>query len=168
MIRDPELIRIGTRASALALRQSSLVREALLSCHPGLHVEIVHIRSHGDIDRDTTISAHGMTGVFTRRLEQALIDGTIDVAVHSLKDLPSQLSVGLTLAAFLPREDARDVLISDTSSTMASLPEAPLVATGSPRRRAQVLLQRPRARFVEIRGNIETRIARFRERRSRL
>ena len=158
-----ERIRIGSRASTLALWQSNAVGERLCAAHPRLQVSIVEIESDGDIDRTTPFAALGMTGVFTRRLERALLRDEIDVAVHSLKDLPSEMPNGLVLGAFLPREDARDVLITEAGAGLDALPELPLIATGSPRRRAQILLHRTDARFAGIRGNIETRLSRYRD-----
>ena len=159
----PVGLRIGARASALARWQSTFVRDSLTERHPEIDIEIIDITTDGDLDRNSPYSSLGMTGVFTKRIEVALHEQAIDLAVHSLKDLPSELASGLVLGAFLPRADPRDVLISEYGPTLSSLPDSPILATGSPRRKAQVLLQRPDAQFVDIRGNVETRLKRFRE-----
>jgi hydroxymethylbilane synthase len=152
-------IRIGARGSALSLAQTGLVATAL-----GRHaeVEVVPIRTSGD--RLSRAEAP-MTGkdLFTREIDEALLEGRIDVGVHSLKDLPSVLPDGLVLAAVPPREDPSDVLISRDSHSLESLPRGARVGTSSPRRRAQILTARPDAEVIESRGNVDTRIRRLRE-----
>lgn len=153
-------LRLGTRGSELALAQSGHVAQALRDAWPGLEVELVVIRTTGDAHQDKALSAFGGKGVFTKELEDALLGGTVDFAVHSLKDLPSVLPAGLTLAPTPKREDPRDCLIG---SRLEDLPEGARVGTGSPRRRAQLLARRPDLRCLEIRGNLPTRVRKWRE-----
>ena len=132
------MIRVGTRGSALALAQAGLVRAGL-----GADAEIVPMRTEGDRLVDATLAVGGGKGLFVREIEEALLRGQIDVAVHSLKDLPTEPPAGLALVAFLPREDARDVLVALRSVTLDDLPPGAVVGTSSPRRRALVLAARP-------------------------
>ncbi|HLH25057.1 MAG TPA: hydroxymethylbilane synthase [Chloroflexota bacterium] len=152
------LLRLGTRGSQLALRQADLVREALLAQHPGLTVELEIITTHGDRAADVPLQRMSGQGVFARAIEEALLDGRIDVAVHSLKDLPSVETPGLEIAAVPPREDARDALVSRGDLSFAALPAGARVATGSPRRAAQLKAARPDLQIVDIRGNLDTRL----------
>ncbi len=155
---DGTKIRIGTRKSRLALWQAEAARTALSSRFPDIEFEIVKISSHGDSDLTTSLGNMSMTGIFTTRLEEALRRKEVDVAVHSLKDVPTQLDEGFVLAAMLPREDARDALIGKGAVAIAELPRNAVVATGSIRRRSQILISRPDIRFAEMRGNVETRL----------
>lgn len=152
-------IRIGARGSALSLAQTALVAAAL-----GRHaeVEVVPIRTSGD---RLSHAEAPMTGkdLFTREIDDALLEGRIDVGVHSLKDLPSLLPDGLVLAAVPPREDPSDVLVSRDRRRLESLPRGARVGTSSPRRRAQILAARPDLEVVEARGNVDTRIRRLQE-----
>ena len=153
-------IRIGTRGSPLALAQARMVRGALAAAH-GLSedaLEIVTIRTSGDRIQDRPLSEAGGKGLFTREIEEALLSGAIDLAVHSAKDMPTLLPDGLMLAASLPREDARDVFISRTAPTLRELPQAAVVGTASLRRQAMVQRLRPDIRVVPLRGNVETRL----------
>ena len=152
-------IRIGGRGSQLSLVQLDLVAAALAD---RADVEIVSFRTTGD--RLSRLDA-AMTGkdLFTREIDEALLDGRVDVAVHSLKDVPSQLPLGLVLAAVPVREDPSDVLVSREASSFAGLPAGSQVGTSSPRRRAQVLLSRPDLEVTDARGNVDTRIRRLRE-----
>lgn len=159
----PNRIRIGTRASTLALWQARAAQAALRERHPDIEFELVEISSHGDGDRETPLIRMGTVGIFTKRLEEALLRNEIDVAVHSLKDMPTALPPGLALAAFLPREDPRDALVSRGETRISALRHGAVVATGSIRRRAQISALRPDIRFEEVRGNIETRLRKFRE-----
>lgn len=154
-------IRIGARGSALSLAQTELVARAL---RDGAEVEVVPIRTTGD--RLSRLEA-AMTGkdLFTREIDEALLEGRIDLGVHSLKDLPSRLPDRLTLAAVPRREDPSDVLVSRERRTLESLPPRARVGTSSARRRAQVLAARPDADVLEARGNIDTRIRRLEENR---
>ncbi len=154
-------IRVGTRGSALALAQSAQIEAALRAAHRGVSVERVIVQTEGDRRRRASLLAIGGQGVFTRELELALLDGEIDVAVHSLKDLPSTVPDGLCVAATPPREDPRDLFISASHATLATLPEGARVGTGSLRRRAQLRALRPDLDMQDIRGNVDTRLAKL-------
>ncbi len=156
-------LRIGTRSSALALWQTHWVRQRLEAAHPGLRVELVEIQTTGDKILDAPLAKIGDKGLFTREIERALLDGEIDLAVHSLKDLPTVLPEGLTLGAVSEREDPRDALVSKGATSLDDLPRGGTVATGSLRRRAQLLHARPDLRVVDIRGNVQTRLRKFDE-----
>ena len=152
-------LRIGTRASDLALTQSGQVGEALVAGTDHA-VELVHVSTHGDRDRISPLAQIGGTGVFVTAVRQALLDGTVDVVVHSCKDLPTQPLEEITLAAMPVREDPRDALCARDGLTLAELPVGAKVGTGSPRRAAQLLRARPDLDVVGIRGNVETRLRR--------
>jgi hydroxymethylbilane synthase len=152
-------LRLATRGSALALTQSRTVAAALEAAHAGLGVELVILKSTGDQRTDVPLSSAGGMGLFTKELEQALLRGEADLAVHSLKDLPTQVAPGLALAAITAREDWRDAWLSAASPSPWQLPEGAVVGTGSPRRRAQLAVKRPDLGFVEFRGNVDTRLA---------
>jgi hydroxymethylbilane synthase len=155
-------LRIGTRASALALWQARHV-EALIRARPGAPaVELVHIRTSGDAQREIPLWQAQGRAFFTREIDEALTAGTIDVAVHSLKDLPTTLAAGITLAAALEREDPRDALLSRHGGSLAELPPGARIGTSSLRRRAFIARARPDAMPVELRGNVPTRIERLR------
>ncbi|MDE2138048.1 MAG: hydroxymethylbilane synthase [Gammaproteobacteria bacterium] len=155
-------LRIGTRASALALWQARHV-EALIRARPGAPaVELVHIRTTGDAQRDVPLWQTEGRAFFTREIDEALAAGTIDVAVHSLKDLPTTLAPGTTLGATLAREDPRDALLTRAGSTLAQLPPGARVGTSSLRRRAFLARLRPDAVPAELRGNVPTRLERLR------
>jgi hydroxymethylbilane synthase len=157
-----KILRLGTRKSALALAQSGAVARALEAAHPGLAVELVPIVTRGDRYRGE-LAAVGGKGLFTRELEAGLAAGDLDLAVHSLKDLPAALPTGLAVAAFPPRADPRDALISEVASDLGGLPPGAVVLTGSLRRRAQLLLLNPRLEVAGVRGNVGTRLERWRE-----
>lgn len=148
-------LRIGTRASALATTQTGHVADELRAA--GHDCEIVHVTTEGDTNR-ASLSQIGGTGVFASALRDALKDGRIDVAVHSLKDLPTAPEPGLTIAAVTRREDPRDVLVARDGMSLHDLPHGALVGTGSPRRLAQLALARPDLRFRDLRGNVDSRI----------
>lgn len=153
-------VTIGSRSSALALWQSEHIAERLRSLHPELIVEIQKLKTTGDIILDSPLSKIGDKGLFTKELDRALLDQEIDIAVHSLKDVPTQLNEGLMLGAITEREDIRDVFISHPKKKYSSLNEVPMggkIATGSLRRRCQLLQHRPDLSIVEIRGNLNTR-----------
>lgn len=154
----PSLIRIGTRGSALALAQARRVGELLEAAHPGVAVEIVTIDTQGDRDKTSSLTVIGGQGVFTSAVQAELLAGHVDIAVHSAKDLPAVSPEGLVIAAFPEREDARDVLVSRHGSTLADLPEAPVIGTSSRRRAMELLALRPDARIHDLRGNIDTRL----------
>ena len=152
-------IRLGTRASRLARIQTDLVRKALARLGPTIEFRSVEISTEGDRDLRTPLPEIGGKGVFTQELEQALRDGTIDLAVHSLKDVPVDPSPGLTLAAVGMREDPREVWISAQGWTLATLPAGAKVGTCSTRRAAQLLVHRPDLQLAPLRGNVDTRVA---------
>ena len=152
-------IRIGTRASKLALAQSEAVARLLRDANPGVAVELVEITTRGDADRETPLSEGSSVGWFTTAIQQALLRNEIDIAVHSYKDLPTKRPDGLTIAAVPLRADPRDVLVSRSGQRLRDLPAGAVVGTSSPRRSAQILAGRPDLRVESIRGNVETRIA---------
>ncbi|MEN3039617.1 MAG: hydroxymethylbilane synthase, partial [Candidatus Kryptonium sp.] len=154
---------IGTRGSKLALWQTEFVKEKLSKVVPDLEFEIKIIKTTGDKILNSPLSKIGDKGIFTREIEIELLNGKIDMAVHSLKDLPTKLPDGLTIGAVTEREDVRDVLISRNNLKLVDLPLNSVIATGSLRRRAQLLNMRPDFQFVEIRGNIDTRFKKFDE-----
>ena len=157
-------LKLGTRGSPLALAQAHETRDRLMAAHglPEAAFEIVVIRTTGDdralIASDTPLKELGGKGLFTREIEQALLDGGIDLAVHSMKDMPVLQPEGLTLECYLPREDVRDAFVSPRFAGLADLPEGSLVGTSSLRRRAQVLAGFPHLKVVEFRGNVQTRL----------
>jgi hydroxymethylbilane synthase len=151
-------LRIGTRGSALALAQSSWVKRQIEEHMPEIQVELCTIRTSGDGFINAAIKEIGGKGIFTKEIEDALITGEIDLAVHSLKDLPAQLPSGLTLVAVPKREDARDVLISRSNAKLADLAQNARIGTGSLRRRAQLLAYRSDLQIAPVRGNIDTRL----------
>ena len=152
-----QVLRIGTRGSDLAMTQCKTVVDQLAAQHSGVDFKLIEISSRGDADRSSRLDQMGV-GVFTKALEDALLDGRIDVAVHSLKDMPSQLGSEFEIAAVTEREDPREVLINRWHCGFADMPVGARIGTGSPRRKAQVLGQRPDIVISEIRGNVPTRI----------
>lgn len=154
---------IGTRGSPLALAQVELVSGYLHQAHPGLEIQRHIIKTSGDKFADVSLATAGGKGLFTKEIEDQLLAGTIDIAIHSLKDLPTVLPPGLTLGAVPVREDPRDVFISKTCRTVDDLPKGAYVASSSVRRRAQLLARRPDLHIEEIRGNVDTRIRKLRE-----
>jgi hydroxymethylbilane synthase len=153
------VIRIGTRSSALALAQATSVATALRA--QGHESEIVPMRTEGDRLATARLAAVGGKGLFVREIEDALLAGSIDVAVHSLKDLPAELPDGLTLAAFPAREDPRDVMVTRRRGGIAGLPAGAIVGTSSPRRRALLLAARPDLAVEPLRGNVDTRLGKL-------
>ncbi len=154
------VLRVGTRASALALWQTNHVIEALERAWPHVRCERVPIRTLGDRVKDIPLPRIGDRGLFTREIEAGLREHTIDVAVHSLKDLPTENPEDLTVGAVLEREDPRDALVSRASCAFAALPPRARVGTSSIRRRAQLLAVRADLQIVDIRGNVPTRLER--------
>ena len=148
---------VGTRGSGLALRQTEGVVARLRDLHPGLTFELKTIRTSGDVRQDAPIASLGL-GVFTKAIEDALLAGDIDLAVHSLKDLPTKITKGLTIAATPVRADPRDILVNRWSLPLAKLPKKARIGTGSPRRQAQVRALRPNLQVLPIRGNVDTRL----------
>ena len=154
-------VRIGTRASALALWQAHHV-ESLIGSLPGAPaVELVHIKTEGDVRTDVPLWALQGKAFFTKEIDRALLAGEVDVAVHSLKDLSTVLEPGLELAATLPREDPRDALLTRDGAGLAELPPGARLGTSSLRRRAFVSRVRPDVQLLELRGNVPTRIERL-------
>jgi hydroxymethylbilane synthase len=158
-------LRIGTRGSPLALAQAAEVKARLIAAHPGRlepdAVEIVVIKTTGDQVQDRPLAEIGGKGLFTKEIEDALLDHRIDLAVHSMKDVPTVLPDGLEIACLLPREDPRDVLISADGTALADLPLGAVVGTASLRRQAQLKAQRPDLQIVPLRGNVGTRLAKI-------
>jgi hydroxymethylbilane synthase len=151
------IIRIGTRGSSLALKQTNSVIAALREKAPGTEFVVKQISSVGDQQADAPLESLGI-GVFTKTIETALLDGKIDVAVHSLKDLPTETTEGLLVMPVLEREDPRDILIDRWDKPLIDLPEGARIGTSSPRRAAQLRHGRKDVEFLPIRGNVETRI----------
>ena len=152
------MIRIGTRSSKLALAQAGEVSSLLEKAHPGIELELVHIRSSGDRDSATPLEILGGTGAFTKALEDELSRGTIDIAVHSAKDLPARMTAGLEIAAIPLRASPRDAWLSSSGMKTRDLEPGALVGTGSPRRRTQLLWLRRNLVVKSIRGNVDTRV----------
>ncbi|MCC5984866.1 MAG: hydroxymethylbilane synthase [Rhodobacteraceae bacterium] len=157
-------LKIGTRGSPLALAQAHETRARLMAAHglPEAAIEIVVIKTTGDdrflIEADKPLKDLGGKGLFTREIEAALLDGGIDIAVHSMKDMPVAQPEGLVLDCYLPREDVRDAFVSDKAAGIADLAPGMVVGTSSLRRRAQMLHRRPDLKVVEFRGNVQTRL----------
>jgi hydroxymethylbilane synthase len=151
-------ITIGTRGSALALWQSRHVARTIEEHHPDIHVELITIKTRGDKILDTPLAIIGGKGLFTKEIEDALLDGRADLAVHSMKDLPTELPEGLKLAATMKREDPRDVFISRDGRGLEELPAGAVIGTSSLRRKAFLLQRFPELQVVPIRGNVETRL----------
>jgi hydroxymethylbilane synthase len=154
------VLRIGTRGSPLALAQTGMVRDRIAAAH-GLaadRIEVRIIRTTGDMIQDRPLAEVGGKGLFTKEIEEALLAGTIDLAVHSAKDLPTVLPDGLAIVAVLPREDPRDVFISRKAKTLRELPAGAVIGTASLRRQAMVKRLRPDLAVVSFRGNVETRL----------
>ena len=170
MAQSRQLV-IGSRGSKLALIQANSVRALLLEAwaETDVTVSVEIIRTTGDREDESDLSAIGGQGVFTAEIERALVGGDIDVAVHSLKDLPTETPPELVIAATPARADVRDVIVTRSSpnpeavASLADLPPSACLATGSPRRRAQLLALRPDLRFIQIRGNVDTRIAKLQQ-----
>lgn len=153
-------IRIATRSSLQARTQSEVVGSLLAAAVPNLAVEYVFVDTKGDLDAATPLHQMGGQGVFVKEVQRAVIEGLADIAVHSAKDLPSMTADGLVIAAFGKRRTPNDALVG---STLAGLPRGATVATGSVRRRAQLMRVRPDLRFADLRGNIPTRLERVPE-----
>jgi hydroxymethylbilane synthase len=151
-------LRLGTRGSPLALAQSAGVAERLRALHPGLAVELVRIRTSGDRLLGRPLAAVGGKGLFVKEIEEALLRGEVDLAVHSAKDLPGELPPGLTLAAFPARADPRDAFLGRAGGRWVDLAEGAAVGTASLRRQAQLLHRRPDLKVLPLRGNVDTRL----------
>ena len=157
------ILRIATRASKLALWQANHVADQLRTHHPDLDIELVRLTSTGDVVRDRPLYEMGSIGTFTKEIQDGVLDGRADVAVHSLKDLPTEPHPSLTLASVPVRGPIGDALISPMHKSFADLPNGAKVATSSLRRKAQLLKARPDLQILDIRGNVETRIAKAKE-----
>jgi hydroxymethylbilane synthase len=158
-------LRIGTRGSPLALWQAHEVRRRLMAAHdlPEAAFAIVVIKVSGDLIQDRALREVGGKGLFTREIEEALAEGGIDIAVHSMKDMPTVQPPGLVLDCYLERADVRDGFVSPVAAGIAALPEGAVVGSSSLRRRAQLALRRPDLRLVEFRGNVQTRLRKLDE-----
>src|SRR5262245_51024667 len=155
-------LRIGTRGSPLALAQAEELKRRLGEAHPALRkagaVAIAVIKTTGDKVQDRKLMEIGGKGLFTKEIEEALLAGTIDCAIHSAKDMETFLPDGLIIGCILPREDPRDALFAKKAKSIADLPKGAVVGTSSLRRQAQLLARRPDLRVVSLRGNVETRL----------
>jgi len=160
-------INIGTRGSPLALAQAELLASALRHAHPHLAapeaISFVVITTTGDRIQDRPLSEVGGKGLFTKEIEEALLDGSIDAAVHSMKDMPTELPAGLVIPCLLPREDVRDAFFSRSGETIDTLPAGAVVGTSSLRRQAIILARRPDLKVVMFRGNVGTRLQKLQD-----
>lgn len=157
------VVRVATRKSALALAQTRALLSEIRALHPGLSVEEVQVTTTGDRIQDRTLSAIGGKGLFVKEIEEALLDGRADFAVHSLKDVPPELPSGLVLGCYPPREDPRDVLFTRSGLKLLELPPNSRVGTSSLRRRIQLELARPDLCVDVLRGNVDTRLRKCRD-----
>ena len=151
-------IRVGTRGSLLARTQTGMVVNSLREANPEIEFELVIVKTTGDKDQNTSLAQFGFQGVFIKELEEALFNKEIDLAVHSLKDVPHAIPSIMQIASYIKREDVRDVLISKDNAKLEELPLGAVVGTGSPRRQLQLRKIRPDFVFKELRGNIDSRI----------
>ena len=156
-----EQIRIATRKSPLALWQAGHVRDRLLALHPGLQVELLTMSTQGDRILDSPLAKIGGKGLFVKELEQSMLDGRADLAVHSMKDVPAELPAGLSIGAILEREDPRDAFVSSQYSNVDDLPEGAQVGTSSLRRQCQLRAWRPDLQILDLRGNVGTRLGKL-------
>ena len=153
------VIRIATRKSPLALVQAEIVRKKLMTAFPGIIAEIVPMNTTGDDNMNISLADIGGKGLFTKELEEGILSGKLDIAVHSLKDMETKLANGLVIGAVIEREDPRDALIAPKHKTLANLPLEACIGTSSLRRAALLKMMRPDLRIVPFRGNVATRIA---------
>lgn len=160
---QPSHIRIGTRASKLALAQSEEVKNRLLAVFPALTIDIVPMTTTGDAIQDKTLNEIGGKGLFTKEIEDALIKGEVDIAVHSMKDMPTTLPDGLIIPCLLEREDPRDAFISNADTGIDGLPLYAVVGTASLRRGAQIKAYRKDLEIIPFRGNVQTRLRKLSE-----
>ena len=156
-----EVLRIATRSSPLAVWQAEYVQKRLEALHPGLSVELVRIKTQGDKILDTPLAKIGGKGLFVKELEEAMMDGRADIAVHSMKDVPMELPEGMALPVICEREDPRDAFVSNHHDALMSLPEGARLGTSSLRRQAQVLANRPDLKVSSLRGNVQTRLGKL-------
>lgn len=155
------LVKLGTRKSPLALAQAQLVKSLLLGKYPNITVEIVHIVTSGDKFLSQNLADIGGKGLFTKEIEEGLLDGSIDIAVHSMKDMPTKLPDGLVIGAVLEREDPRDMLVGKGLSSISDLPKGVIFGTSSLRRAAQIKIKRHDVQIVPFRGNVGSRLAKL-------
>ena len=154
-------VRIATRKSALALWQSNHVKSLLEDQHPGVQVELVPMTTRGDRILDQPLAEIGGKGLFLKELEHAMLEDRADLAVHSLKDVPGELPAGLKLAAYLPRANPNDALVSNHDYDLETLPEGATIGTSSLRRQCQIREARPDLKVLDLRGNVDTRLAKL-------
>ena len=164
---DHPILRLGTRGSPLALAQANEVKRLLGEAHADLSaesaIEIVVIKTTGDMIQDRALSAIGGKGLFTKEIEDGLLESSIDVAVHSMKDVPTWLPEGLEISTVLEREDPRDAFFSNKVSSLAELPEGAVVGSASLRRQAQIKAKRPDIKVITFRGSVQTRLRKLEE-----
>lgn len=156
-----DVLRIATRSSPLAIWQAEYVQQRLESLHAGLRVELVRIKTQGDKILDVPLAKIGGKGLFVKELEQAMMDGRADIAVHSMKDVPMQLPEGFALPVICEREDPRDAFVSNHHDSLAALPQGARVGTSSLRRSAQLRANRPDLEVLSLRGNVQTRLSKL-------
>ncbi|QUG77578.1 hydroxymethylbilane synthase [Erwinia sp. E602] len=156
-----KILRIATRQSPLALWQAEYVQQRLLSCHPGLRVELVPMVTRGDVILDTPLAKVGGKGLFVKELEQAMLDGRADIAVHSMKDVPVAFPEGLGLVTICEREDPHDAFVSHHYESVDALPQGAIVGTSSLRRQCQLSARRPDLVIRSLRGNVGTRLGKL-------
>jgi hydroxymethylbilane synthase len=156
-----DILRIATRKSPLALWQAEFVKSELLRHHPGLQVELVPMTTRGDKLLDTALAKVGGKGLFVKELETAMLDGLADIAVHSMKDVPMELPQGLGLEVICKREDPSDAFVSNSFHTLAQMPNSSVIGTSSLRRQCQVRAGFPHLQVRELRGNVNTRLAKL-------
>jgi hydroxymethylbilane synthase len=156
-----QLIRIATRKSPLAMWQAEHVKAALEAAHPGIKVELLGMTTKGDRILDTPLAKIGGKGLFIKELEVGMLEGTADIAVHSMKDVPVEFPEGLELAVIMEREDPRDAFVSNDFETIDNLPEGATVGTASLRRQCQLQARRPDLKITPLRGNVNTRLAKL-------
>ncbi len=159
----PQILRIATRKSPLAMWQAEHVSAQLRQAHPGLEVELVGMSTKGDKILDTPLAKIGGKGLFVKELEQGMMDGNADIAVHSMKDVPVELPEGLHLPVIMERDDPRDAFVSNNFATLADLPEGAVVGTSSLRRQCQLIDRRPDLKIAPLRGNVNTRLRKLDE-----
>ncbi len=158
-----DLIRIATRKSPLAMWQAEHVAAALRAAHPGIRVELLGMSTQGDKILDTPLAKIGGKGLFVKELEQGMLDGSADIAVHSMKDVPVELPEGLHLPVIMEREDPRDAFVSNEYASLDELPRGARVGTSSLRRQCQLLARRPDLKLLPLRGNVNTRLRKLDE-----
>lgn len=157
-----KLLRIATRTSPLAMWQAEHVASRLQALYPDLQVEMVGMVTRGDKILDSPLSKIGGKGLFVKELEVGMLEGTADIAVHSMKDVPMEFPEGLHLPVVLQREDPRDAFVSNRYQTLDELPEGAIVGTSSLRRQTQIRAKYPHLQIRDLRGNVNTRLAKIR------